>query len=119
MMQGMYQPPFVAPPTAAVSAVVRDVVQARAGIYLAQDAHGEHLASFACNQDGETGKLTVRASGSAQPVATAVYSFPLNGTSLGCPGDTTPAVWSQDGSYIAMADIQDAQIVIWQTPAQA
>jgi Tol biopolymer transport system component len=46
----------------------------------------------------------------------AIYNFPLVGTSLGCAGDTTPIVWSPDGSSIAMSDIQDGQIVIWQAP---
>lgn len=117
MMQGMYQPPFVAPPNVAASAAVRDVVWARAGIYLALDPYGKRLASFACQQDGDTGLLTVRASGAAQPVAISVYSFPLVGTSLACPGDVTPIVWSPDGSRIAMSDIQDGQIVMWQAPS--
>jgi hypothetical protein len=38
MEQGFYQPPFVAAPNIAASAAVRDIVKARAGIYLAQDS---------------------------------------------------------------------------------
>ena len=114
--QGFYTPPFVAPPDAAAAAVVRAMAPLKAPTYVALGPHGARLASFACQQDGDTGKLAIRSTATGKILASTTYLFPSLPTSLGCPGDAEAVDWSPDGSRIAMSDIQDGQIVIWQAP---
>ncbi len=117
--QGTYTPPFVAPPDAATVALVREMIPRKAATYVARDPHGARLASYTCAADGDTGKLTIRATASGATLATTIYQFPTLSTSFGCPGDAEAIDWSPDGSRIAMTDIQDNQIVLWQVPAGA
>jgi hypothetical protein len=114
---GAYNPPFVAPPDAATAAVEREVAPRKLTAYVARDPSGARLASFSCQPDGTTGKLTIRASATGKIVATTLYPFPTLASSLGCPGDAEALNWSPDGPRVAITDNQDNQIIIWRIPA--
>lgn len=114
---GAYNPPFVAPPDAATLAVVRAVAPRKLTAYVARDPDWTLLASFSCQPDGTTGKLSIRASATGKIVATTLYPFPTLASSLGCPGDAEALNWSPDGSRVAMTDNQDNQIIIWRISA--
>ncbi len=113
---GIHDPPFVAPPDAATTAVAREITPKSSVIYVARDPRGGRLASFACQPDVIIGMLTIRAAATGKTLLSAQYSFPTVSTSYGCAADAEAINWSPDGSRIAMTDVQDNQIVLWQIP---